>query len=128
MIILKNYYGWNNDARTIQFGSTKPDQTVETTADIKPLFANWKNPKICIILGLAVYVWTNRLCYQPKHLFEGNDQNKRYYTLLSQAADDVPRNISLCCDRTDIGNHSNRKFTESTAESTVSIISNTLYR
>ena len=117
--MLMTNFNWENDALTIQFGNTKSDQAGETTSEIKRLFANWKNPEICVILGLAVYVWTNRLCSAPITLYEGNDQNKPYYTHLICATEKIPPHIDLGCSRQDIGTHSNRKFSESTAASKV---------
>jgi hypothetical protein len=52
-------------------------------------------------------------------LFDGEDQNKRYYNILMKAMDEIPREVDLGCPRADIGTHSNRKFAESTSVSRI---------
>jgi hypothetical protein len=52
--------GWENDALTIQFGTTKPDQSGVKTSEKKRIFANPFKPEICCILALAVYTWCKR--------------------------------------------------------------------
>ena len=54
-----------------------------------------------------------------RHLFDGVDQNKRYYNILKHAITEIPAHEDLGCERTDIGTHSNRKFAESTAVSKI---------
>ncbi len=52
-----------------------------------------------------------------RRLFNGSDQNKRYYYILLDALENIPEDINLGCERCDIGTHSNRKFAESTTVS-----------
>ncbi len=54
----------------------------ETTSEKKRIFANPYNPSVCVILALAVYIWCKRRGDVVKHLFDGDDQNKRYYNIL----------------------------------------------
>jgi hypothetical protein len=136
-LILKNM-DWENDALTIRFCTTKTDQAGETTSEVKRLFANPFKPEVCVILSLAVYTWCKRrgiygLCiihYKNKIntvlgtddanlLFDGEQQNKRYYNILIQAMSEIPSNIDLGCARAEIGTHSNRKFAESTSVSKI---------
>ena len=51
---------WENDAMTVQFGTTKADQTGETTSERKHIFANPFKPELCAILAMAVYTWCKR--------------------------------------------------------------------
>ena len=105
---------------TTAFSTTKSDQTGETTSEKKHIFANPFKPEICTILALAVYTWCKRRDpHNNRLLFDGEDQNKRYYQILVAALKSIPENIDLGCSRNDIGTHSNRKFAESTAVSRV---------
>jgi hypothetical protein len=54
-----------------------------------------------------------------RHLFDGSDQNKRYYNILMHAMASIPADIDLGCARADIGTHSNRKFAETTSASKI---------
>ena len=117
--IIAQHFDWLNDALTVNFSYTKPDQCGETTSEVKRLFSNWKHQGQCVILSLAVFVFCTRRCKPVTRLFEGKDQNKRYYNLLMEATKYIPEHIDLGCSRTDIGTHSNRKFAESSAASKV---------
>ena len=111
---------WSNDAMTIKFGTTKTDQAGTMTSDIKRIYANPFAPEICPLLDLAVYVFCiHRTSVEDaKYLFAGNDQNKRYYSLLVDAVrNGIDKSLDLGCAREDIGTHSNRKFAESTSVS-----------
>ena len=111
---------WENDALTICFGTTKADQTGERTADRKRMYANPFKPELCVVLQLAVYTWCKRRgVNEGVHLFDGIDQNKRYYNILKDALKNIPANVELGCNRCDIGTHSNRKFAESTSVSKI---------
>ena len=52
--------GWENDAMTIKFGTTKSDQAGETTSEIKRLMPNPFQPRLCVVHALAVYTWCKR--------------------------------------------------------------------
>lgn len=114
---------WDNDAMTIVFGTTKADQAGDTTDDEKKrIFANPFMPEVCSILQLAIYVWCKHRssAEECRFLFDGDDQNKRYYHILSEAVlKYIPDHIDLGCKREDIGTHSNRKFAESTSASKI---------
>ena len=119
--LLLSLIDWENDAMTVQFGTTKADQTGETTSERKHIFANPFKPELCTILALAVYTWCKRRspssdCHK---LFDGDDQNKRYYEILLSALREIDSSIDLGCAREDIGTHSNRKFAESTSVSRI---------
>ena len=58
--LLLSNMDWANDALCIRFGTTKPDQSGESTSEIKRLFANPFKPELCVILSLAVYTWCKR--------------------------------------------------------------------
>ena len=73
--------GWLVDALIVQFSTTKSDQTGETTSEVKRLFANPFKPEICVVYGLAIYTWCKRRNPGDSLLFDGRDQNKRYYNL-----------------------------------------------
>ena len=85
--LLLSLIDWENDAMTVQFGTTKSDQTGETTSDRKHIFANPFKPELCSILALAVYTWCKRRSGSAasQKLFDGDDQNKRYYEILMSA-------------------------------------------
>ena len=118
--VLLTNMDWENDALTLSFSTTKSDQTGERTADKKRIFANRFKPEICSILALAVYTWCKRRTSDNNEkLFDGYDQNKRYYTELMNAMKAIPANIDIGCNRSDIGTHSNRKFAESTSVSRI---------
>jgi len=108
-----------NDHIKVSFSSTKSDQTGEKTSEVKRLFANPHMPEICIVFGLALYTWCKRRNPGDRQLFDGRDQNKRYYNILIHAVETIPEHVNLGCARKDIGTHSNRKFAESTAVSRV---------
>ena len=113
---------WINDALTIVFGTTKVDQTGTKTTDMKRLYANPFMPEVCVILDLAVYVWCKHCTSteDAEYVFDGADQEKRYYNLLVQAVEkDIDSSLDLGCAREDIGTHSNRKFAESTSVSRI---------
>ena len=101
------------------FSTTKSDQTGETTSEVKRLFANPFKPEICVVYGLAIYTWCKRRNPGDSLLFDGRDQNKRYYNILINACESIPAHINLGCERNDIGTHSNRKFAESTCASKI---------
>jgi len=58
--LLLSNIGWENDALTIRFCTTKSDQAGEKTSEIKRIFANPFKPDICVIFGLALYTWCKR--------------------------------------------------------------------
>jgi len=115
-LLLENI-DWENDAMTLRFETTKSDQAGETTSDVKRIFANQFQPAICTIFAMAVYTWCKRRNPEDKHLFDGVDQNKRYYNILLTVVSELPAAVDLGCSREDIGTHSNRKFAESTSVS-----------
>ena len=117
--LLMSNISWENDALTLCFGATKPDQAGETTAEIKRLYANPFLPEVCVIYGLAIYTWSKRRNPGDIFLFDGKDQNKRYFNILKQALKDIPIEVNLGCPRCDIGTHSNRKFAESSSASKI---------
>jgi len=109
---------WENDAMTVAFANSKSDIEGEETADKKRLYANPFLPETCVLLGLAIYTWVKtRTDQTSQFLFQGENQHRRYGTLLSKALQQIPAEIDLGCKRQDIGTHSNRKFAESTSVS-----------
>jgi hypothetical protein len=117
--LLLSNIGWENDALTIKFGNTKSDIEGETTSEVKRLYANPFMPNICVVLALAIYTWCKYRRPQDIHLFDGGDQNKRYYKELLRAVEEIPHHIDIGCKRCDVGTHSNRKFAESTSASRI---------
>jgi hypothetical protein len=119
--LLLSNMDWNNDAMVLCFASTKSDQNGEKTSDVKRLYANPFKPELCVILQLAVYTWCKSRTSPSEtiHLFDGLNQNNRYYAILMEALKDIPQEIDLGCSRSDIGTHSNRKFAESTSASKI---------
>lgn len=117
--LLLDQFDWENDHFTVGFSATKSDQTGEKTSEKKRLFANPLKPEICVVYGLAIYTWCKRRNPGDRQLFDGVDQNKRYYNILMTAVQSIPDHINLGCSRKDIGTHSNRKFAESTSVSRV---------
>lgn len=115
--ILLGNMGVDKDAATVGFASSKSDQTGEIFTELKHIYANPRNPEICCILSLAVYTFCKRRLPNSTTLFDGNNQNKRYYHILMDALKNIPAEFDLGCARDDIGTHSNRKFAESTAAS-----------
>ncbi len=117
---------WLNDAMVIRFGTTKADQSGEKTCELKRIYCNPFMPEVCAIFHLAVYTWCKRRTadnsenVDNRNLFDGKDQNKRYYQILTEVVQtQIPAEENLGCSRSDIGTHSNRKFAESTAASKV---------
>ena len=119
--LLMTNIGWENDALTLLFSTTKSDQAGESTSDKKRLYANPFTPSVCVVLDLAVYTWTKHRSSMADtlHLFDGDLQNKRYYNILVDTLTNMPPEIELGCDRHEIGTHSNRKFAESTSVSKI---------
>ncbi len=119
--LLFTHIDWENDALVLRFSTTKSDQAGETTSEKKRLYSNPYTSCVCVILDLAVYTWVKHRssCAEAVHLFDGYDQNKRYYNNLVDAVDNIPEEIDLGCDRCDIGTHSNRKFAETTSVSKI---------
>ena len=118
--LLLSLMDWENDSMTVQFGTTKSDQTGEKTGEKKHIFANPFKPELCTILALGVYTWCKRRGPgSGQKLFDGDEQNKRYYEILVCAVKDIDPSIDLGCAREDIGTHSNRKFAESTSVSRI---------
>ena len=101
--LLLEQFDWANDNFTVGFCTTKSDQTGERTSEKKRLFGNPMKPEICVIYGLAIYTWCKRRNPGDRHLFDGVDQNKRYYNILMNAVQLIPAHINLGCSRTDIG-------------------------
>ena len=118
--LLMQNVDWENDALTIVFSNTKSDIEGESTADKKRLYANPFLPEICVILAFAMYTWCKH-GYDDGciHLFDGGEQNKRYYRQMMHALKDIPEHIDMGCRRSDIGTHSSRKFAESTSASKI---------
>ena len=112
--LLLDKFDWEEDALTIQFASTKPDQAGEITADRKRLFANPYKPEICTILSLSIHTWCTRRSStdECKFLFNGINQDTRYYQILTHTLEEIDPGINLGCERDSIGTHSNRKFGE----------------
>ena len=110
----------DSDSITILFGNTKADIEGESTSDKKRLFSNHFQPKICVMLGLAIYTWCK---HRPRigdiHIFDGGEQNKRFYKQLCDALKEIPEHVDMGCRRCDIGTHSSRKFAESTSASKI---------
>ncbi len=83
-LLLQNI-GWNNDAMTVLFNSTKSDQCGDTTSNTKRLYANPFKPEVCPVLKLAVFIFCVRRTKARNstklttRLFEGANQNSRYY-------------------------------------------------
>jgi hypothetical protein len=117
--LLLSNIDWENDSMTIIFANTKSDVEGDVTADKKRIFANPFNAEICAILGLAIYTWCKCRVKKDMHLFDGTEQNKRYYRNLMRALQNIPEEVDMGCRRTDIGGHSNRKFAESTSVSKI---------
>jgi len=117
--LLLEHIGVENDHITVLFCTTKSDQTGKKTSEVKRLFANPHMPEICVMFGLAIYTWCKRRVPGDRQLFDGKDQNKRYYNILINAVENIPDHVNLGCSRKDIGTHSNRKFAESTSVSRV---------
>lgn len=53
--------GWDEDALTLLFTSTKADQEGERTNERKHIYASNYLPHVCVILCLAIYVWCKPL-------------------------------------------------------------------
>ncbi len=121
--MLLSNFDWKNDAMVIRFSTTKTDQGGDVTDEDKRIFANPFMPEVCVILQLAVYTWCKRRTGETnddRFLFNGSDQNKRYYNILIDAVmNKIPLTTNLGCNRADIGTHSNRKFAESTSVSKI---------
>jgi len=118
-LLLKNI-DWDVDALSIAFGTSKSDQTGERYRFGKAIYANPFLPEICCVLHLAIYTWITPRTNAAEfvRLFNGTEQNKRYYSILRSVVDTViPQSIQLGCKRDEIGTHSNRKFAESTSVS-----------
>ena len=111
--------GWEDDSLTISFSTTKSDQAGVRTSEKKRIYANPYKPDVCIVLSLAVYIWTHRRTSKEQctYLFQGENQHKRYYETLMDALENIPEGVDMGCDREDIGTHSNRKFAESSSAS-----------
>jgi len=110
---------WDNDALVLSFANTKSDIEGETTSDKKRIFANPFMPEVCCILGLAIFVWVKSRVDTSTWLYDGEEQHKRYYNHLKQAVSEIPDNVDIGCNRSDVGTHSNRKFAESMAVSRI---------
>ena len=119
--ILSTNCDWENDAMKTQFGTTKADQTGETTTEWKRIFCNPFNPAVCCLFQLALYLWCSPRSSKKdcQYLFAGNAQSKRYYKILMEALKQIPDDTDLGCSKDDIGTHSNRKFAESTSASKI---------
>jgi len=102
--LLLSNIGWENDALTIKFGNTKSDIEGETTAEIKRLYANPFMPNICVVLAIAIYTWCKYRKPDNLHMFDGQDQHKRYYKELMRAVKEIPAHIDIGCKRSDVGN------------------------
>jgi hypothetical protein len=85
---------------TIQFGTTKADQTGERTSEKKHRYGNPFKPEIYTILSLAVYTWCKPRGHgATQKLFEGDEQNKRYYEILKETVMNIiPADIDLGCN------------------------------
>jgi len=112
------YITWLGDSWGVKFGTTKADQEGES-CDWKRMYCNIFSPHFCISLAMSVYIWCKPVTSDPVFLFDGKEQHKRYYSCMVKAVNDIDENIDMGCPRDNIGTHSNRKFAESTAVSTV---------
>jgi len=118
--LLGKNIGWGNDSLRLFFGNSKSDIEGEATSEIKQLYANPFFPQICVVLGFAIYTWCkHRPANGDIHLFDGGEQNKRYYRQMMQALKEIPEHIDMGCQRADIGTHSSRNFAESTSASKI---------
>jgi hypothetical protein len=119
--VILSLMDWENDAMTTKFGTTKSDQSGVRTSSVKRLYSNPFAPEFCVVFDTAVYTWCKRRTSEEEcfHLYDGENQNQRYYNILMDSLKNIPANIDLGCSRAEIGTHSCRKFAESYAASKV---------
>ena len=55
--VMLSSIGWQNDALTVRFSSTKSDQAGVRISEQKRMCANPFRPDVCVVLSLAVYLW-----------------------------------------------------------------------
>lgn len=108
--IMLEHMDWCNDAMVITFAKHKGEQTGEGLGNLKHVYGNPLNPKVCPILSLAVMMFsTHRPVSARTHqLFEGMHSDDRFVKILQIIINSLPEDVLGAC-RKDIGIHSNRK-------------------
>ena len=108
--IMLEHVDWSMDALVITLAKHKGDQTGEGLGNMKHVYANPFNPKVCPLLALAVMMFsTHRPVRARTHqLFEGIHSDDRFVKILQIIIAMIPESI-LGASRKDIGTHSNRK-------------------
>lgn len=107
--IHRNHISWENDSLVIQFAHQKTDMLGNNEAVKRHVFANPKEPTICPVLALSVY-----LAVTPTRemgmLFRGNNQYERFRkNLLGLVGKNKDEIISMGIDPGELGVHSIRK-------------------
>ena len=107
--IMLAHLSWTDDHLTVVNPRTKTDRTAEH-AFPKSIYANPMQPHLCPMLALNVVTFTRSLVGSGK-LFEGPEQEERYYKILSAVIATVPDGLvgSLGAQRDEIGSQSCRK-------------------
>ena len=103
---------WKDDHLTVASARSKNDQCGEFSFP-RSVYANPKEPAICPILSLAVYILSRPFRNEGVHpaLFDGPDQSDRYSKILGDVLSQLPDSLAshLGAQRGDIGTHSARK-------------------
>ena len=86
-LILLSHLSWTNDSLTIIVPTHKGDKDGSRAAKSDPrhVYANPRNPKICPILSLEIYLLCTPLSPEDRFLFPGGSQRNHFYKLLKQA-------------------------------------------
>jgi hypothetical protein len=111
--IHRNHISWENDSLVIQFAHQKTDMIGQTEAVRRHVFANPKEPDICPILALSVYLAITPFrsgAQTVGALFGGNHQYERFRrNLLSLVFKHKEAIEEMGIDCNEVGVHSIRK-------------------
>jgi hypothetical protein len=109
--LMLSHIRWEGDSLQIQEQGHKGDQTGEFKF-WKHLYANPSKPEVCVVLALAVLVFsTARPDDGSTLLFAGSNSKDRFCHLLQEVVGMLNEadQITLGCRKEDVGSHSGRK-------------------
>ena len=112
--IMLQHMSWRGDCLVINFPLHKGDQTGESLAKDKHVYANPLKPEICPMLAVAVLIFCRHRGVGEggvTQLFTGDSVDKFGAMLRAVFADKnlILEDIDLGSARQDLGTHSNRK-------------------
>ena len=98
--IMLPHMSWCDDSLTISFAHTKTDQMGKKSKEVRHVYANPANPRICPILSLAIYLTCFPRSPGETRLFAGDVQYDRYCKILRRTLESQASTHTRASDNT----------------------------